>query len=779
MAAWAILLSRFSAQETVLFGISIGSASTRPLQLTVDPGRTLRSWLREVSTQVTAVGHAASSHVSHFETVIALTPHGGIPEGTPLVIEILESESELEIVSAYDDCFAEGAIPRVLESLETLLEDLALNQGKTVSELSFVGQDQLNQQLILWNETQTPYPNQSCIHELLKEQVSRSPHQTALTFHNRNLSYLELDQQSTLLAHELCKLGAGPESVIGICMERSVEMIIGLLSILKSGAAYLPLDPAYPLDRLQFMLQDSEALLLLTQDHLAPRFGDIPQKILKFDSKRTPTSGPVGPVPGKTPESSNLAYVIYTSGSTGRPKGVMIEHRQVMNLFTGMDRVIGPEPGVWLAVTSVSFDISVLELFWTLARGFHVVVLPEEEKLTTTGDFSIPAQIARHSVSHLQCTPSMARVLVSSPAGLKALGSVKKLLIGGEALPSSLAKELTRATGGKVYNMYGPTETTVWSTTYQLAGHEHTIPIGRPIANTSVYILDRYLKPVPIGAPGELCIGGAGVARGYLKQPELSSEKFPENPFQGAGTQRIYRTGDLARYRPNGDLEYLGRIDNQIKVLGFRVEMEEIENALCRHPGVRAAAVVPKEKTPGEVRLVAYIVPGETNSSLSKDLRVFLQQKLPLQVIPSAFVFLDSLPSTPNGKVDRKALAALREVPENLLNGSTPADMEDLISGIWGEALGVDTISTSQNLFDLGATSMLMLEVTARLCEACGREILITDLFRYPTISALAAHLSNPRDDHGRPDGSPSRRGAVVAERVERGIKKRLLERGL
>jgi acyl-coenzyme A synthetase/AMP-(fatty) acid ligase len=411
-----------------------------------------------------------------------------------------------------------------------------------------------------------------------------------------------------------------------------------------------------------------------------------------------------------------------------------------------MDGAIGSGPGIWLAVTSISFDISVLELFWTLARGFHVILQAEADKLAVEGDYSIWAQVARYRISHLQCTPSMARFLVSAHESREALVSIQKLMIGGERLPSSLAAELFRCTTGDLYNMYGPTETTVWSTTYKITGSEDSIPIGWPIGNTHIYILDQQLRPLPIGAPGELCIGGAGVTRGYLNQLELTSEKFPVL-VGPAAEERIYRTGDLARYGPLGEIEFLGRIDNQVKILGFRIEVEEIETALGQHPGVLAAAVIPQQTATAEVRLVAYVVSRGNQTYLLQELRIYLQQKLPPHLIPATFVLLDSFPCMPNGKINRKALGALGTLQEKPRKAvSTRADAENVISQIWKDVLGVPVVSTTDNFLDLGANSMLMLDVASRLRDTCNREVAVTDLFRFPTISLLAAHLTDHSD---------------------------------
>lgn len=588
------------------------------------------------------------------------------------------------------------------------------------------------------NDTRTDYRAHTCVHHWFEEQVARTPDAAAVVFRGQRLSYRELDDRAGRIADHLRELGTRPDTIVAICADRSLEMMAGLLGILKSGAAYLPIDPAFPQERTQFMLADSRSPILLTQDHLAGRFPGARARVITirsiWDSPRPP-SLPPSPVEGR-----HLAYVIYTSGSTGRPKGVMVEHRQVSNFFTAMDQVIGPEPGVWLAVTSISFDISVLELFWTLARGFTVVLQEESAKLASRGDYSVAAQIRNHQVTHLQCTPSMARLLAAREESLEALRGLRRMMLGGEALPGALLSQLCPVISGEIFNMYGPTETTVWSATHRIERDDAVVPIGRPVANTQIYILDSNRQPVPTGAAGELYIGGAGVARGYLNRPELTAERFQPDPFDAGSTGRVYRTGDLARYRPDGVLEFLGRIDNQVKILGFRVEPEEIEAILGRHPDIRDLAVVAREEA-GEKKLVAWLVPGERPVTLAA-LRAYAQQKLPAHMVPAAFAIVDSLPQTPNCKIDRKALAALPlPAADSKPILATSAALQEEIAAVFKEAMAVETVGLNDNFFDLGANSLVMAQVATSLEEILQREIPLTDLFQYPTISALAAHL--------------------------------------
>jgi amino acid adenylation domain-containing protein len=602
---------------------------------------------------------------------------------------------------------------------------------------------QLPDPLLAWNQTAVDYPRSSTIAELFALQAARTPGLAALISGSRQFTYRDLDARSNQLARHLQSLGVGPDTLVGVAMARTESLVISLLAILKAGGAYVPLDPTYPKERLTLVIDDSRMKIVITTEESRPH---LPFELsdLAIVNAEDPSIAALSfaPVPSSA-ASHHLAYVIYTSGSTGKPKGVMLEHRNAVNFFTGIDLAIGCDPGVWLAVTSVSFDISVLELLWTLTRGFTVVL--DEGR----GPGFIADQITRYGVTHLQMTPSLAMMLTLDSRAYAALSKLRTMLLGGEAVPASLINLLRKVFKGDVYNMYGPTETTVWSTSYLIKEVGSSVSIGRPIANTQVYLLDDTLHPVPIGEVGELFIGGDSVARGYWKRPELTAERFITIP--SLFPQRLYRTGDLARFLPDGNIEYLGRADYQIKLRGHRIEPGEIEAFLEEYRGVRQAVVVLREDRESDKRLVAYLVASAGSPESPAELRAALASKLPDYMVPSAFVFLPSFPLTDNGKIDRKALLKLppptlsAQAPQNTDEAGeaqSGSEMELIIARAWREALGVPHVDLHENFFDLGAHSLTVAEVQARLQQDLGHEVALVDLFQFSTVAALAAHLA-------------------------------------
>ena len=569
--------------------------------------------------------------------------------------------------------------------------------------------------------------------QLFSEQAKINPAKIALIAGAEKFFYQELDQRANQLASYLLIQGVGPETLVGVLLDRKPQMLIAVLAVLKAGAAYVPLDPAYPAERIGYIVEDAEISILLSAKRLQHAATGVPpstrfvavEEIAAQESHEVSSQG----------DPENLAYVIYTSGSTGRPKGVMVENRNVLSFFRAMDQLIGTEPGVWLAVTSLSFDISILELLWTLTRGF-TVVLHGDEGTHTIGD-----EIHRFGVTHLQSTPSLARMLTLEPRSLAALASLKKLLLGGEALSSSLVRVIRSVFHGELFNMYGPTETTIWSTACLIEGIPSIVPIGKPLANTVAQILDETLQPLAAGESGELFIGGEGVARGYWKRPELTAERFLPNIIPGLG--RLYRTGDIARTTPQGDLEFLGRSDFQVKLHGFRIELCEIELCLEEQESVQQAVVIAREDRPGDKRLVAYVIPKPSASPSASLLRDVLSAKMPSYMLPANFVFVDRFPLTSNGKIDRKALPPAETDTPVADPVSRPGnDMETTLAAVWAEALGLERIGMEQNYFDLGASSLMVAEVHSRLQQHLQQEISLVDLFQFPTVRALSTHLS-------------------------------------
>jgi amino acid adenylation domain-containing protein/non-ribosomal peptide synthase protein (TIGR01720 family) len=641
------------------------------------------------------------------------------------------------------DLFERQTIVRMFEHFQQLLLGVVANPGQRLSDLPLLTESEQQQILVKWNATQAAYPQDKCIHELFEAQVKKTPDSVALVFDpntpgagDRHLTYRELNQRANQLAHYLRSQGMGPDELVGICVERSLEMVVGLLGVLKAGGAYVPLDPTFPKERLAFMLADSRLPVLLTQERLVADLPEHQARVIRLDADWPDIAKEKTSNPALVGNRDQLAYVIYTSGSTGRPKGVQVVQGALVNFLTSMRRepAITPEDRL-LSVTTLSFDIAGLELYLPLIVGAQVEVISRE---MAADGFRLSERLKSSGATVMQATPATWRLLLD--AGWDETGQVKALC-GGETLAPELAGALLpRATS--LWNLYGPTETTIWSTLARMESAGGIAPIGRPIANTQVYVLDEHLNPTPVGVPGELYIGGDGLARGYLNRPDLTAEKFVPNPFVAGGC-RLYKTGDLARWQPSGNLEYLGRIDFQVKVHGFRIELGEIESALSQHPDVRQTVVVACEDHPGDKRLVAYIVPRASAELPVGELRSALKTRLPDYMLPNAFVFLDQLPLTPNGKIDRKALPS----PEPGAGLATAyvaprSELEQIISQVWAETLQVEKVGVNDNFFELGGHSLLVTRIHSHLRERLKRDLKMVTLFQYPTVSALAGYLS-------------------------------------
>jgi amino acid adenylation domain-containing protein len=635
------------------------------------------------------------------------------------------------------DLFDTASIKRMFGHYQTILEAVAADPDHRVSELPLLAEAERRQALVEWNNTKVDYPACASIHEPFEAWAARTPDRVAVVFERQAFSYGELNRRADQLAYHLRSLGAGPNVLVGLCVKRSLDMVVGLLGILKAGAAYVPMDPSYPKERLQYILEDSKASVVLTQESLVEGLPGFAGRVICLDKDWAKIAGESAGYLGGPVNPEDLAYVLFTSGSTGRPKGVEISHRAVINFLNSMREVPGiSEQDTLLSVTTLSFDIFGLEIWLPLTSGAKVVIAPEE--LTRDGR-ALAALMRQSGATVVQATPSTWRLL--SGSGWEGNPHLK-IMCGGEAWPSELAEQLLPMCAS-LWNMYGPTETTIWSAVHQV----HTgmpVLIGHPIANTEFYVVDSHLQPMPVGVPGELLIGGEGVARRYLNRPELTAEKFIADPFRTETGSRLYRTGDLVRYRADGNLEFLGRIDQQVKMRGFRIELGEIESVLHSHAAVCEAVVVMREER--EKQLIAYVVLAGETSCTAGELRDYLKQKLPAYMVPADYVVLDSIPVTPNGKVDRLALRA----PEPSAfpdDGSylPPRDAyESLICGAWVDVLGLKRVGIRDNFFELGGHSLLAVQLMLRLQEIIpGEPLPLRAVLEAPTVERFAAWLRN------------------------------------
>jgi amino acid adenylation domain-containing protein len=695
------------------------------VMLAVQHARSARLQLPGVSLETMAVGTEAAKF--------------------DLMLLLAEDAEGLEARLEYNrDLFERATIARLIGHFEVLVESVLRNPEQRLSELKLLTQAEREQLLVDWNQTATNYSQHRCIHQLFEEQVQRTPENTAVVCGEQRLSYAALNRRANQLAHHLRSVGVGPEVLVGVCMERSIEMMVALLGILKAGGAYLPLDPTYPRARLAFMLEDAAVSVLLTQARLAECIPHTAASILSVDADWEQVSQLSVENPGGAATAENLAYVIYTSGSTGQPKGVEVQHGGLTNLVSWHQREYGVTPvDRATQLSGPSFDASVWEVWPYLAAGASIYIPDPETRVSAA---KLVDWITAESITiTFLPTPLAEAVLVTVEERWPAGCTLRNILTGGDQLQrwprTALPVSLT--------NHYGPTENTVVTTSFQVAtrlsGEAGPVlpPIGRPIANTEVYILDQYQQPVPIGVAGELHIGGDGLARGYLKRPELSAERFIPHPFSFTEGARLYKTGDLASYLPDGNIEFRGRIDQQVKVRGFRIELGEIEAALIEHPLVRECVLAAREDEPGEKRLVAYIVTQREQTLPVSELRGYLSERLPDHMIPAAFVLLDELPLTPNGKIDRRALPAPDKTRPELESGFTAPRtlVEQRLAQIWAEVLHLTEVGVADNFFSLGGHSLLVMQVMARVRKAFQIELPLRSLFESPTIARLAQRV--------------------------------------
>lgn len=676
-----------------------------------------------------------------------------------LRLEIVATTHDIQMIWIYQaESFETATIARMHDHFQTMLAGVVADATQPISHLPLLTDSEAAQLLLEWNDTATPYPDTQCIYELFEEQVRRQPAAPALAFERITLTYHELNTRANQLAHYLRGLGVGPEVLVGICAERSIEMVVGILAVLKAGGAYVPLDPTYPVERLAFMLADAQMPVILTQQALdttrlllglvsGGQSGNSSPKVVYLDAEwpRIAQASAINPDRTTTPDS--LAYVIYTSGSTGQPKGTLLTHRGLCNLVMAQQQMfeLGSGKRV-LQFASCSFDASIWELVMALCTGSMLCLAPREV-LASVPD--LQRLLRTQSITTATLPPSLLALL--PPEGLPMLRTV---IAAGEACTPNLVARW--APGRRFFNAYGPTETTVCATWYECASDEQrTPPIGRPLPNFQVYILDRHGRQVPIGVPGELHIAGVGLARGYLNRPELTARRFIEwTHGLGVPAIRLYKTGDLARYRADGAIEFLGRIDQQIKLRGFRIELGEVEAVLRWHPAVRDAVILPREDGSGLQRLVAYVVIDAqqlepiaidtsvaSSSHVQHQLRAYLRNRLPEYMLPSVFVPLDVLPLTPNGKVDRRALPA-PEDPAPAASAAPRTPEEAVLVGIWANVLRRPHIGIHDDFFALGGHSLLAAQAISLIRATFDYDIPLHLLYKAPTVAAFARALS-------------------------------------
>ena len=816
--AWALLLSHHSSTKDIVFGATRacrhstveGAESmvglfinTLPVRVQVAPETSLISWLQDLRTQHITVRPYEQTPLAQVQRWSAVPPGASlfdslvVCENRPLdevlqaqgedwqqrEFQLLEQPSyplilagylgaEITLRIAYDrQKFDAATITRIQGHLNALLESITANPAQQLGDISLLTAEEQHQILVDWNATEVEYPKHLRLHDLFEAQVSRTPDSIAVVFDGKSLTYAELNQRANQLAHSLQKLGIQPEIPVGICIERSLEMIVGLMAIVKAGGAYVPLDPNYPADRLAHIQADSQLAAVLTQQKFLSLIPNLEVPIICLDTDwqaiaAESLENPISPV-----TAEQLAYIIYTSGSTGKPKGVLIEHQGAVNTILDINRRFNVVAGDRvLAVCSLNFDLSVYDVFGLLAVGGTVIV----PKPAIAPDLNEWIDLmGQHQVTVWNSAPPVMQMfaghLVDNGCALPA--SLKLVMLSGDWIPVTLPSLIRDLKAGseptKIISLGGATEASIWSIFYPIEAIDSTwksIPYGKPLANQQFYVLNDRLRPVAVSEVGELYIGGDGVARGYLNRPELNETKFISNPFSVQPGGRLYRTGDLGRYLPDGNIEFLGRIDHQVKIRGFRVEMGEIEVVLSQHPAIRETAILAQDDPTGNKRLVAYLVSDrEASSSMTgsvvEEVRSFLKEKLPEYMVPSAFVILEALPLTPNGKLDRKALPvpdfSNQVLAVDEATFVTPRnEAEQQLALIWQEFLGVPAISMTDNFFELGGHSLLAVRLWSRVEKVFDRKLPLSTLFQAPTIAQLAAQLGQA--DSGEAATCPS-----------------------
>ncbi|MDX3662222.1 amino acid adenylation domain-containing protein [Streptomyces sp. ID05-26A] len=792
LTAWNVLLHRYSGAGDIVVGTNVGNrraeiedaigffVNTVALRTRVDADVSFLELLHQVrDTTLAAQQHQelpfervvealapprSTAHQPVVQTIVGMEDgqhsllslpgieisrvpaHSGTAKWD-LELGVTSTEGGITGLLEFDSALYEPeTVRRLLGHLETLLDSGLAAPSCPVGRLTMITPAERARILEDWNPVATARLDGVLVHELAESSADRTPDAVALVFEDQELTYRELDERANRLAHLLRSRGIGRGDFVGISLPRSLDLVVAQQGVLKSGAAYVPLDPEYPADRLAYMVADSGLRVVVTLAAFSERFPGV--ATLPLDE--TDFSGVPAARLARTVEPDDLAYVIYTSGSTGKPKGAMLPHRGVVNLADELARMLGIGPGNrMLQFASFSFDVSVADIMVTLRSG-ATVVLAAQHDLQPGPDLARTITSQRVDVACLP--PTVLRL--TDPASVPGL---RTLMAGGEACPEEVAAAW--AVGRRFLNVYGPTEASIWITAADCDGTESPLPIGRPITGSTAYVLDAHQEPLPVGVPGELHLGGVQVARGYLNRPELTAERFVADPFGGG---RLYRTGDLARFRPDGQVEFLRRMDDQIKLRGYRIELGEIQTAVCAHPSVRAAVVIAREDVPGDVRLVAYAVAADGCEIDAAELRASLRRGLPEYMVPSAFVAVPTIPRNPNGKLDHHALPKPESVRSERVVVPAGNQTERTISDVWREVLRMDRVGADDNFFDLGGNSVLLVKARSRLAELFAREVPTVTLFTYPTVRALAAHFD----------------GGGVVETRSTGGRKALLARG-
>ncbi|BAZ37902.1 amino acid adenylation domain-containing protein [Calothrix sp. NIES-4101] len=799
LAAFKVLLYRYTQQEDIIVGTPIANrdrteiegligffVNTLVLRTNLGNNPTFRELLQQVR-EVTLGAYAHQdlpfeklveelqpernlSHSPLFQVMFILqnasTEILHLPELTiepltaekntanfDLTLSLSETEAGLNGDLEYNrGIFNADRIARMLGHFQILLEGIVANPEKHLSELPLLTAYEQHQLLIEWNNTQTDYPRDQCIHQLFEAQVEKTPDAIAVVFENEYLTYQELNQRANQVAHYLQTLGVEKEVLVGICVERSLEMIVGIIGILKAGGAYVPLDPNYPSERLAYMLADSQIKFLLTQEKLLNQQPQYSAHLICIDTNSQEICQQVNTNPNNNIKPDNLAYLIYTSGSTGQSKGVMIEHRNLVNAYFAWDEAYKLRTATicHLQMASFSFDVFSGDLVRALCSGCKLVLCPRDFLLEPAKLYHL---MLREKVDCAEFVPVVLRNLMQYlDESQQHLEFMSLLVCGSDTWYVREYEKLRQLCNSqtRLINSFGVTEATIDSSYFESQkidlSKEQLVPIGRPFANTEIYILDKNLLPLPVGIPGEIYIGGAGVARGYLNRPNLTHERFIAHPYSNLPGTKLYKTGDLARYLPNGDIEYLGRMDYQVKIRGFRIEIGEIKILLAKHPEIQESVIAIKEDDLGEKRLVAYVVSKQYEliiNELATKLRKFLQQKLPDYMIPSAFVLLETLPLTPNGKIDRRALPtpdwSKRNLEQNYVSPRTP--VEEIIANTWTQVLGIKQVGVNDNFFELGGHSLLATQLISRLRQVFQIELPLQKVFEFPTVAGLATAI--------------------------------------